>query len=186
LGADLERNHDDEEAIGILEPVFERTPGNTRAALGIIRVLLRQDKLPRAEGVLRRAKRNTMLSGEPFLVTAEAEILLASKRPGVAVELLKRETIRNPTHVGLLLEAFAQAAEESERPNDRDKLFSEGLAVTVPERWKFNVPIQVNRARLAVKAGNEHLFNDAIQNLAGTRIDPQEVERLRQHWIERN
>jgi hypothetical protein len=79
----------DEEALSILLPIFEATPGNTRAALAIIRVHLRQGDSLDAEQVFRRAQKYVTPAMQSFLITADAEIKLSRNEPRSAVELLR-------------------------------------------------------------------------------------------------
>lgn len=45
----------------------------------------------------------------------------------------------------------------------------------LPGRLKHNVPVQVDRAKLAIRLGDRPLFEEAIASLAATRIDPGEL-----------
>jgi hypothetical protein len=60
----------------------------------------------------------------------------------------------------------------------------DALTISVPDRWRKNVPVQVTRARLAIAAGNKALFDLVIENLNSTLINRSEIERLRAQWIE--
>jgi Flp pilus assembly protein TadD len=61
LGVDLERARSDQDALEILLPLFDALVRNTRAALAIIRVRIRQGDIPEAERVFRRAKTDVFL-----------------------------------------------------------------------------------------------------------------------------
>jgi len=182
LGADLERKREDDDALAVLEPLFEEMPDNARAGVAIIRILIRSGDLEGASKILWRAERAAPSQADTFLISARAEILIASGRAKNAIETLKSEIKRDPTLIGILLEAFVHASQAAGDDNERDALLAEGMQLKVPERWRLNVPVQVNRARMALKARNRLIFDEAIANLNQTRIEPLEIQRLQQQW----
>lgn len=77
------------------------------------------------------------------------------------------------------MEALVEAAELASDPEERDRFLREAAEVKIPERLRLNVPVQVDRAKLAARMGDRVAFDIAIANLAQTRIDPSELDRIR-------
>lgn len=57
-------------------------------------------------------------------------------------------------------------------------MLREAAGVAIPERLALNVPIQVTRAKLAVKINDRRTFDEVLANLNKTRIDPTELARV--------
>lgn len=182
LGADLERHRNDAEALEVLLPMFRDAPGNTRAALAIIRVHLRQGDIDSAERVSRLAQRHVVGAMRPFMITAEAEILIARNQAMAAVEFLRQQVSDDENLTGLLLEAFIQVINKEMNSDRRARMIQEAMAVPIPDRWQMNVPVQVTLARLAIAAGDQKRFDRALDRLAETLVNPVELSRLRQQW----
>jgi hypothetical protein len=119
-----------------------------------------------------------------FLVSAEAEILMAQGRSGSAIDLLRPEAVHDEHLVGQLLEAFIQEISKSPDAKTRERLIKNAFAIAVPDRWRKNVPVQMTRARLAVAAGDRALFDIVIGNLSSTLINRSEIEKLHAQWLE--
>jgi tetratricopeptide (TPR) repeat protein len=127
LGIDLEQARLDEEALEILLPLFERASQNTRAALAIVRLRLREGNIREAERVVAQAKADLPSSMRPFLISAEAEVLIAQGRPGSAIDFLRPETAQDEHLIGLFLESFIQVITKSSEPEVRDRAIKEAL-----------------------------------------------------------
>jgi tetratricopeptide (TPR) repeat protein len=140
LGVDLERARSDGEALDILLPVFEAAPRNTRAALAIIRIRIREGRIPEAEKIFRRAQPDVPSAMKPFLISAQAD-LIAQGRPRSAIDLLQPEAVRDEHLIGLLLEAFIQGIAQSPDARTREEFIKQALAISVPDRWRKNVPV---------------------------------------------
>lgn len=121
---------------------------------------------------------------KPFLVSAEAEILIAQGRPRSAIDLLRPEAAHDEHLIGLQLEAFIQAISRSADTGAREECVKDALAISVPDRWRKNVPVQVTRARLAIAAHNKELLDTVLENLSSTLIHRSELEKLRAQWHE--
>lgn len=117
-----------------------------------------------------------------FETTAQAELWIAEGRIEAALELLRGEMAREDNLVGIFLETVCHAAAACENDIDRQKFIEMGKSQPVPNRLRFNVPVQVNRARVAILARDEKLFDNILNDLAKTKIDREEIERLKQQW----
>jgi predicted Zn-dependent protease len=173
---------EDEEALKVLLPLFESDASGIRAALSIIRIYNRANRRDDARAVLRRAERYAPSDMSSFTATARVEVMFAFAQWQEAVEYLRVEKQKDPSLVGLFLEAIVRAASGSSDSALANQYLREGVAAAIPEELTLNVPVQVNRARLGVAAKDSDLFEGAMHNLRQTRIDRRELERLQELW----
>lgn len=179
LGANLERNRQDAKARDLLEPLFDANHGNARAALALVRIHRRENRLDLAARVVRQCENADLSrSMRMFLATAHAELLIARGQPGAAAEYI-REHLAGDESPGLLIDALMEAADHAADADEKEALLREAASVVVPKQLVHNVPIQVTRAKLAIRIGNRAMFDSAVSNLAETRIDADELDRVR-------
>ncbi len=119
---------------------------------------------------------------QSFVVMANAELLMHGHNAAGAAEYLHAHVADDEGTSALLIDALLAAAGEAGTSSERLAFLDEAAAVNIPERFGGNVPVQIVVARLAVVRQDRARFDDAISNLAKTRIDPTELQRLRELW----
>ncbi|MDJ0448803.1 tetratricopeptide repeat protein [Methylocystis sp. JR02] len=182
LANNLERARRDEEARPLLIKLLADDAGNARAALSMVRILLREENRDEAQKVAKRAEREAYGSLKTFALMALAEVMLADGQPEIAADFL-RDHLQEDEGVGaFIIDALLRAADEAEDPAARAALIRKAVEVRIPPAMAFNVPVQIVIVRLAVAARDRAAFDAAITNLAGTRIDLAELERQRALW----
>lgn len=179
LGANLERDRQDESAYDLLLPLFKADPGNARAALALVRILVRRKDLHEAKRVVVLcSKADVQKSMRPFRHMAQAELLMAQGDHAGAAEYIKEHLADDETS-GLLVEALLGAADRADDEQERESYRRQAAAVQVPPRLRQNVPVQIDRAGHAVRLGDRAAFDDAVAALERTRVDPSILEAIR-------
>lgn len=182
LANNLERAYRDEEARPLLTQLLARDAGNTRAALSMVRILLRDDNQVDAQKVAKRAEREAIGSLKTFAFMALAEVMVANGQAESAAEFLRGQ-LKEDDGVGtLLIDALLRAANEAADPLARETLIRKASEVRMPPEMMHTVPVQITLVKLAVATRDNAAFEAAITFLADTRIDPVELERLRKLW----
>jgi tetratricopeptide (TPR) repeat protein len=182
LANNLERARRDEEARPLLVKLLAEDAGNARAALSMVRILLREENRNDAQRVAKRAEREAHGSIKTFALMALAEVMLADGQPETAADFL-RDHLEEDDGVGaFVIDALLRAADEAEDPAERAALVRKAAEVRIPPKMARNVPVQIVLVRLSVAMRDRAAFDAAITNLAGTRIDPAELERQRALW----
>ena len=183
LAANLERSRrQDGRAKDMLKTLFEEGAGNARAALSLVRILRREGDVDGMTKVVRRlAKAEVVRSMRPIVHMTNTELLMAQGRPDAAASYI-REHLTEDESPGLLIDALLDAADSAGDPDEREAPLREAAEVPVPDRLRHNVPVQVDRAKLATRIQDRAMFDAAMANLAATRIDPAELDRLRTHF----
>lgn len=181
LAQNLERSKQDEEALPMLRALFEDDEGNARAALSLVRILLRTGDRRGARRVARIAIRKADSYIIAYAHMAHAEVLL-DEQPIAAAAYL-REHLGEDESIGtLLIDALLRSSEISEETADRKSFLEQAANVPIPATLAHNVPVQVVLVKLAIARRDRSAFDRAISNLASTKIDGQELQRLRQLW----
>ena len=148
----------------------------------MVRILLREKNRQEAQKTAKRAEREAHGSLKTFALMALAEVMLANGQEEAAADFL-RDYLEEDEGVGaLLINALLRAAEETEDVTARAALIRKAVEVRIPPAMARNVPVQIVLVRLAVAARDRTAFDLAITYLAGTRIDPAELGRLRALW----
>lgn len=182
LAQNLERARRDDEAKPLLAKLLEDDAGNARAALSLVRILLREGDRPGADRAARRSARQASGRMRTFAFMAQAEVMVADGQPDAAAEFL-RDHVGEDDDVGtLIIDALLRAAERETDPISRAAFIRKASEVRVKPSMTHNVPVQVVLVRLSVAAKNRAAFDTAIGNLAQTRIQTAELERLRALW----
>lgn len=182
LAQNLERARRDEEAKPLLARLLKEDAGNARAALSMVRLLLRQGRRPEADRVARRAERKSSGRMRMFALMAQAEVMVDDGQFEAAAEFL-RDHLDEDEDVGtLIIDALLRAADRAENSIERAALILKAGEVRVPPAMARNVPVQVVLVRLAVAAKDRPAFDAAIDNLARTRIQASELDKLRVLW----
>jgi thioredoxin-like negative regulator of GroEL len=182
LGNNLERAKRDDDAVLLLRGLVSDDAGNARAALSLVRILLRTDAATEAAKVAKAASRKARGGLKIFTIMATAEVMLAKDDPLGAADLL-RDHLEEDEGIGaLLIDALLRGAEKAETPAERDALVTQAAAVPISSMLVHNVPVQVVLVRLALARWDRIAFDEAIGNLSRTRIEHAELQRLRALW----
>lgn len=185
-GASLERLRRDDDALVVLEPLFQARPDRSSAALPMIKIWGRRGNPHKARSIFDFARKHALDPLDSVLVTAEAEVLKSEGRPEAAMHLLRERGVRDQHTMGMLMEVWFHHAQSKPDPIERARIAREALAEEIPENLRMNVPLLVNRARLAVLAGDRKLFETLREEIRGTRAEMFEIENLDRTWESNN
>jgi len=182
LGVCLEQEGNAIDALDILDTQFEEKPHNVKAALSIIRIAVRRGHLARAREVLRKAEDNAPVRLSSFLVAARAAIMAGESRPDLAADYLLSEMHSDPMLLAAYLQIQYDSAMLDESSQDRQSILTAAMNVTVPDNLNENAPVQLARARIAIAAGRQDLFDEALENLNHTSVDATTLRELGDQW----
>lgn len=182
LAQNMERAKRDDEARPLLASLLLEDAGNARAALSMVRVLLRAEEPREADRVAKRAEQKASGALRTFALMARAEVMVAEGHFEVAAEFLRGHVAQDEDVGALIIDALLRAAQSAEDPARRTALIVKAGQVHIAPAMARNVPVQVVLLRLAVAARDRPAFDQAVTNLAKTRIDPMELDRLRSLW----
>ena len=147
-----------------------------------MRILLRTDGRVEAGKVAKSAERKARGPLKTFAIMARAEVMLADDQPKIAAEYL-RSHLEEDEGVGtLLIDALLRASEKASSPDEHDELVEQAASVPISTTLSHNVPVQVVLVRLAMARRDRAAFDTVPANLAATRINPGELQRLRLLW----
>jgi hypothetical protein len=147
-----------------------------------VRILLRTDGRVEAGKVAKSAERKARGPLKTFAIMARAEVMLADDQPKIAAEYL-RSHLEEDEGVGtLLIDALLRASEKASSPDEHDELVEQAASVPISTTLSHNVPVQVVLVRLAMARRDRAAFDTVLANLAATRINPGELQRLRLLW----
>lgn len=183
-GACLERLRNYDDALSHLEPLFQARPDRTDAAITLIKIFSRRNGgNEKARQVFERAKKNAPSTSDSLLITAEAELLKAENRHEVAIQLLRKQMTVDQHYLGMLLECYFHFAQSQLEPSERIRIAQEALTEAVPFEIQNNVPLAINRCRLAALAGDRDLFDSLLASIKVTRVEQFEIDSLESLWI---
>lgn len=184
-GAALERLRNGDEAVKLLQPLFDLHPNQSNAAMTLVKVYARQPATAyKARAVLNKARRAAENPEEPIFITMEAEVLKGEGRADAAVKLLSERTALDDQHsLGMYFECIYHALSGTPLAAAKARA-ADALKVPVPVSLSKNVPLQVNRARLAAIAGDYAAFQALRTQLEGGRTERFEVESLDRLWLD--
>ena len=182
LAHNLERAKEDEEARKLLQSLIAEDAGNARAALPLVKIMLRAGETAEARKVARTALKRAHGNLKAFAHMAEAEVMLAEDKPETAAAYLRQHMAEDENMGSLLIDALLRAAERAADLKEKTSLLDEAAAVPQVETLRHNVPVQIVLVRLAFARRDRPAFDKAIANLAETKIDATELQRLRDLW----
>ena len=183
IGACLEHLRSDDEALALLEPIFDAHPDRTSAALTIIKILgKRGNNAAKARRIFERAKKFITSSASSQLVTIEAELLKIENNPEGAVQLLLKQEVKDQHILGMLFECWYHFALTKSTSEERRSIALEALAVDVPKSLLKNIPLIINLCRLARLANDRPLFDSLYSEIKSTRVETFEVQNLESLW----
>lgn len=184
-GSALERLRMSDEAVTLLQPLFDLYPEQTNAAMTLIKIYGRRPATAyKARGVFQKAHHAAKDSDHPIFITMEAEVLKGEGRADAAVNLLRQKTALDDEHsLGMYFECVYHFV--SRLPHAIAKLqAAEALKLQVPMKLVKNAPLQINRARLAVIADDYATFQDLRAQLEEGRTERLELEGLARLWMD--
>jgi hypothetical protein len=164
----LERARRDHEAEKLLVEVLGGLPGAAYAGLSLVKLLLRKGDTREARNVVWRLEMN----GEPghaAIMAARAHLDIAEKLGKQAIGRLNMNVSPFMHTSGILLECYVACAEQLAGA-DRAEVANMGLAQAVPDEFKANANIIVERTRLAALAGEEQVFAEELARLDGLKF----------------
>ena len=182
LGLNQEKIRNDIAAIQILNPIFDAHPNLTYAALPLMKISIWHGDTATARQIFERARKNSDNPFSSVLFVAEAEILNAERRPDAAIRLLETRSEKDQHIFGMLLESYYRLAFIAHTPAERISTAAKALSLEVPERFQNNIPIQINRCKLASLARDKNAFDGAIKTISAARTEKFEIEALEQSW----
>lgn len=182
-GGALQRLNKPDDALALLQPLFDLHPDQTTAALALIKIYGRSvATIYKARHVFDRAVRTAENRSDPIIITMEAEVLKSEGRADAAVQLLITNTKLDDQHsLGMYFECVYHSLSGKPR-SSTVALVAEALKIKVPGPLTKNIPLQVNRARLAVLAGDYPLFSAIRDQIGESRTESFELDALDRLW----
>lgn len=184
-GGALQRLGKPEEAINLLQPLFDLHPDQTSAAMTLIKIYGRRSAtVYKARQILEKAIRAAENRSDPIFVTMEAEVLKGEGRADAAVKLLTEKTSLDDQHsLGMYFECVYHSLIGTSRAVVKQQA-AEALKVQVEEMLTKNIPLQINRARLAALADNYTVFQSLRDQLSESRVERFELDALDRLWTD--
>ena len=184
-GGALQRLGKPDDAVNLLQPLFDLHPDQTNAAMTLIKIYGRQPATTyKARQIFERAVRAAKNSSDPILITMEAEVLKGEGRADAAAQLLTEKTSLDDQHsLGMYFECIFHSLNGKSRATAKVQA-EEALKIQVPGRLTKNIPLQINRARLAALADNYTVFQSIHHQLSESRTERFELEALDRLWTD--
>ena len=184
-GGALQRLGKPDDAVSLLQPLFDLYPDQTNAAMTLIKIYGRRpETIYKARQVYLRTLRAAENSSNPILITLEAEVLKGEGRSDAAVQLLAEKTSLDDQHsLGMYFECFYHSLNGRPRAAAKAQA-AEALKIQIAGLLAKNIPLQINRARLAAVADDYTAFQSIRDQLSESRIERFELEALDRLWTE--
>lgn len=182
-GGALQRLGKPEDAVNLLQPLFDLHPDQTNAAMTLIKIYGRQPAtMYKARQVFERAFRAAEKSSAPIFITMEAEVLKGEGRADAAVQLLTEKTSLDDQHsLGMYFECVYHALSGKSRAAAK-VIAAEALKIQVTGLLTKNIPLQINRTRLAAAADDYLVFQSLRDQLSESRTERFELDALDRLW----
>ena len=186
IGANLERLREDQSALDMLVPIFNARPDYTSAVSPIVKIVARRGDIAEARRYYERAKKKAYSLSDQRLLFMEIEILKGEGRADDALMLLRRQP-QGDVHVfGMMEECWYHHARDEIDPTRRREIARQALAEPLPENFSSNMPVVINRARLAALAGDRNMFDNLLEKVLYSRTAGFEAENLQELWGHHN
>lgn len=182
-GGALQRSGMVDDAVQSLQPLFDLHPDQTNAAMTLIKIYGRESKtVYKARQVFEKALRAAEVKSDPTFITMEAEVLKSEGRADAAVQLLSEKTLLDDQHsLGMYFECVYHSL--TGKPRSAAKVqAAEALKIQIAGLLTKNVPLQMNRARLAAVANDYPVFQSLRDQLSESRTERFELEALDRLW----
>lgn len=182
-GGTLQRSGKPDDAVNLLQPLFDLYPDQTNAAMTLIKIYgRRSETVYKARQVFERAVRAAETKSDPIFITMEAEVLKSEGRADAAVQLLTTKTALDDQHsLGMYFECVYHSLNGKPRPVAKVQA-AEALKIQIDGLLSKNIPLQMNRARLAALADDYTAFQSLRDQLSESRIERFELEALDRLW----
>jgi tetratricopeptide (TPR) repeat protein len=182
-GGTLQRSSKPDDAVNLLQPLFALYPDQTNAAMTLIKIYgRRSETVYKARQVFERALRAAEIKSDPIFITMEAEVLKSEGRADAAVQLLTEKTSLDDQHtLGMYFECVYHSLNGKPRPAAKAQA-AEALKIQIPGLLTKNIPLQMNRARLAAVADDYTVFQSLRDQLSESRTERFELEALDRLW----
>lgn len=184
-GGALQRSGRGDDAVELLQPLFDLHPDQNNAAMTLVKIYGRNPgTVYKARQVFEKAKRAAEVKSDPVFITMEAEVLKSEGRADAAVELLRKMTSLDDQHsLGMYFECVYHSLGDKPRSSAKVQA-AEALKIPIAGFLMKNVPLQMNRARLAAVADNYQVFESLRNQLSESRTESFELEALDRLWRE--
>ncbi|WP_018605562.1 hypothetical protein [Uliginosibacterium gangwonense] len=184
-GGALQRLGKLDDAVNSLQPLFDLYPNQTNAAMTLIKIYGRcPETLYKARQVFERALRAAENKTDPIFITMEAEVLKGEGRADAAVQLLTEKTSLDDQHsLGMYFECVFHSLNGKPRGAAKAQA-AEALKVKIPGLLTKNIPLQINRARLAAVADDYGVFQSLCNLVSESRSQRFELEALNRLWTD--
>lgn len=182
-GGALQRLNLPDEALELLQPLFDLHPGQTSAAMSLIKLYGRRpETVFKARKVYEKARREAENSADSIFISMEAEVLKSEGRADAAVQLLAEKTSLSDQHtLGMYFECVYHSLSGTSPAAAKARAI-EALKIQVTGPLTKNLPLQVNRARLAAVADDYMIFQTLRDQLKDSRAERFEFEALDRLW----
>jgi hypothetical protein len=169
----------------LLQPLFDLHPDQTNAAMTLIKIYGRRpSSLHKARQIFDKAVRAAENSSDSIFTTMEAEVLKGEGRAYAAVQLLAEKTSMDDQHsLGMYFECVYHSLSGVPRAAAKAQA-AEALKIQIAGALSKNIPLQINRARLAAVAEDYSVFQSIRNQLSESRTERFELEALDRLWSE--
>lgn len=182
IGANLERLRKDQPALDILLPIFNARPDHTLAASPIVKIYARKGDIVTARRIYERAKKHANSLWDQTLLFMNIEILKGEGRASDALSLLRNQP-PNDLHIfGMMEECWYHYARDETDPQRRREIAREAISEPVPLDFSANMPLMINRGRLAALAGDRATFDIVLEKILYSRTAGFEADNLQDLW----
>ncbi|VWC36641.1 Beta-barrel assembly-enhancing protease [Burkholderia lata] len=184
-GGALQRLGKADDAVNLLQPLFDLYPNQAKAAMTLVKIYGRNSATTyKARQAFEKALRAAENNSDPIFVTMEAEVLKSEGRADAAVQLLTDKTTLDDQHsLGMYFECVYHSLIGKSRADAKAQA-AEALRISVAGPLTNNIPLQVNRARLAAVADDYTVFQSIRDQLSASRAERFELEALDRLWTD--
>ncbi|MFY2007002.1 tetratricopeptide repeat protein [Achromobacter xylosoxidans] len=184
-GGALQRLDKPDAAVNVLQPLFDLHPDQPSAAMALIKIYGRRSAtVYKARQILERALRAAENTSDPIFLTMEAEVLKGEGRADAALQLLIEKTKLDDQHsLGMYFECVYHSLLGKSRAEAIAQA-EDALQIKIVGPLAKNIPLQVNRARLAAVADDYTTFRAIRDQLAQSRAERFELDALDRLWSE--
>ncbi len=167
FGIVLEQNGHLEDALEILEPLFNDRNDNARAAASLVRIYRLLGRRGDAAFAVRRAEKSAPNQYRDYVLAAQAEMMLLDGKYDQAIDMLEGSGKAGAYSQFILFRTWREAAELGSWGKEK---LSSPLARQLETRFSKNALIQLQRARLAQRAGDQQLLAKIKQQVVLARL----------------
>lgn len=176
----LERVDEAQEAVRILERIYDRNNYSGWVILPLVKALYRLGRFDEVESVWRTAR--DKVRPDNMNVTIEAEIYAQKGEFATAISLLRRVVHDDEHSGGQRLDLYYRWASSLEDRSEMRQKAKEGLNEHISDAAGNNVPLLVSKAKLAILAEEPRTAKEILEQIRGLNSQLSELWRLEEEY----